>query len=276
MTSLRGREDQILAQWGDDDVTRQYVVGEASNVTDPGEAAAFAALDEVLDSSRVLDLGIGAGRTTRLLADRTDQYLGLDVAPEMVALAHSGSPDADLRVGDARDLSCCADDSVDVVVFSYNGIDAVDHDGRISVLRESHRVLHPGGYLVFSSLNRDAPGWPEKPWQFAAPGSHGLSRLRSVGWEAAREARNLRRTVRSWAHYVAMRHLHQDGPDWSRRLMRSHEFRFLIHFAPVPATAALVREQGFEIQHAWANQGYEVSLDQPDHEAGWVHYLCQR
>jgi SAM-dependent methyltransferase len=39
------------------------------------------------------------------------------------------------------------------VLFSFNGIDYVDHGDRLGILREIHRVLKPGGWLVFSSHN---------------------------------------------------------------------------------------------------------------------------
>lgn len=101
----------------------------------------------------VLDLGVGTGRTTAWLSQRASRYLGIDYAPAMVAAARRLHPDAEIREGDASDLSDLADGEFDVVVFSYNGIDYVDDEARSRCLAEIHRVLVPGGTFVFSSHN---------------------------------------------------------------------------------------------------------------------------
>ena len=105
----------------------------------------------VPSGARVLDLGVGAGRTTPWLQARAATYVGIDLAPAMVDAARRRHPDVDLRVGDAADLAQLADGVVDVVVFSYNGIDYLDDGARGRALDEVHRVLVPGGTYVFSS-----------------------------------------------------------------------------------------------------------------------------
>lgn len=106
----------------------------------------------VAPGANVVDLGVGSGRTTGELVAAGGRYVGVDIAPNMVAAARQAHPDADLRVGDATDLAWIADRSVDVVVFSFNGIDyIVDPGAREAALREIHRILVPGGRLIFSS-----------------------------------------------------------------------------------------------------------------------------
>src|SRR5690606_9331623 len=83
----------------------------------------------------VLDLGVGAGRTTPALVERCGRYVGIDVSAAMVDAARRSFPDADLRVGDAADLRDFDDASFDVVVFSYNGIDLLHPD------EQRHRCL---------------------------------------------------------------------------------------------------------------------------------------
>lgn len=103
--------------------------------------------------ARILDLGVGAGRTTPWLHQRGSSYVGIDYAPAMVDAAQKLHPDADLRVGDAADLSDFADGAFDVVVFSYNGIDYLADEARHRALDEIRRVLVPGGTYVFSTHN---------------------------------------------------------------------------------------------------------------------------
>ncbi len=107
----------------------------------------------------VLDIGVGGGRTAALLARQASHYVGIDYTPEMVTLARSNHPGLRFENMDARDLSAFAAGSFDLVVFSYNGIDSVDADGRRSVLREVSRVLKAGGTFVFSTFNRDWHGF---------------------------------------------------------------------------------------------------------------------
>lgn len=115
----------------------------------PCEAALFER--HIEPGARVLDLGVGTGRTTSWLADRATTYVGIDCAPAMVAAARRRHPGADLREGDAADLGTIPDDSMDAVVFSYNGIDYLSDPDRRRALAEIRRVLAPAGVLVFSS-----------------------------------------------------------------------------------------------------------------------------
>ena len=73
----------------------------------------------------------------------------------MIAVCKKRFPDANFIVADARDLSRFDSASFDFVLFSFNGIDYMDHQGRIETLYEIRRVLRPGGVFVFSSHNRE-------------------------------------------------------------------------------------------------------------------------
>ncbi len=76
------------------------------------------------EPGRVLDVGCGTGRTTRPLADRGHDVVGIDVSERMVAQARERHPDLTFRVDDATDLAF-ADGSFDYVLFSYYGLDSV-------------------------------------------------------------------------------------------------------------------------------------------------------
>ncbi|MFN8016940.1 MAG: class I SAM-dependent methyltransferase, partial [Acidimicrobiales bacterium] len=129
----------------------------------------------VPEGARILDLGVGTGRTTPWLAERGSSYLAIDYAPAMVEAAQRLHPGRDIRVGDAADLSFVEDGSVDVVVFSYNGIDYLDDEARHRALDEVVRVLVPGGTYVFSTHNPRAvaippPSTGSLPKRWAAAG----------------------------------------------------------------------------------------------------------
>ncbi|MFN8437169.1 MAG: class I SAM-dependent methyltransferase [Cytophagales bacterium] len=101
----------------------------------------------------VLDLGVGGGRTTRVLSRISKQYLGIDYSPSMIESCKQSFPTVDFAVADASELSFIFSDSVDFCLFSFNGIDCVSIDVRQLIYKEIYRVLKPDSLFVFSFHN---------------------------------------------------------------------------------------------------------------------------
>lgn len=110
-------------------------------------------LGSSLGSMDMLDIGVGGGRSTRYFAPRARSYLGVDYSAAMIEHCRAEFPNFYFAVSDARALGVAADESYDLVLFSYNGIDHLDADDRVLALTEMRRVLRPGGLMVFSSHN---------------------------------------------------------------------------------------------------------------------------
>lgn len=126
----------------------------------PAEQGILARLTDRLPTMAMLDLGIGGGRTTQHFWPQVGHYTGIDYSAAMIAACRTrldalglSIPDANLAVMDARDLSAFADNSFDLIWFSFNGIDYVGHEDRLKILREVRRVGKPGARFVFSSHN---------------------------------------------------------------------------------------------------------------------------
>ena len=68
------------------------------------------------------------------------------------------------RVGDARTSPAWATAAFDLVVFSFNGIDSLDHADRLLAVRAMRRVVAPGGRVVFSTFSIDGVSFDERPW----------------------------------------------------------------------------------------------------------------
>ena len=101
-----------------------------------------------VDSGTVLlDVGCGTGLALVLAGQRGASLAGIDVTPELLAIARGRLPGADLRDGDMQVLPW-GDAEFDAVV----GINAFQFAGDpVEALREAARVVRPGG-LVAASL----------------------------------------------------------------------------------------------------------------------------
>lgn len=106
---------------------------------------------------RVLDIGIGAGRTTTHFAPISKEYVGIDYSEGMVETCKKtfGNFGANVvfQLGDVRALLEYETGTFDFVMFSYNGLDSISYEERLTALKEMKRVGKKGGYLFFSSHN---------------------------------------------------------------------------------------------------------------------------
>jgi SAM-dependent methyltransferase len=136
--------------------TMQRAVNEyAYDGLTPPERAALASVANSSKGKRILDLGVGAGRTVPALHALSEHYVGVDYVPEMVARCRERFPNVRFEVADARSLTGFADRSFDLVVFACNGLSMVAHEGRLAILKEVRRLLAPEGHFIFSTYNRN-------------------------------------------------------------------------------------------------------------------------
>jgi ubiquinone/menaquinone biosynthesis C-methylase UbiE len=115
------------------------------------------AIDPLLDAAgvtegmRVLDVATGPGYAAARAAERGAETIGVDFAPEMLALARRLHPDVDFRQGDATELDF-EDESFDVVVANF----LMPHLSDVpAALREFARVTRVGGRVALTTW--DAP-----------------------------------------------------------------------------------------------------------------------
>lgn len=152
---IRPERETNQAYYGHPDVVREYA---SLDFLLDAERSVLAELGPDLPRFRMLDLGVGGGRTTVHFAERVKEYVGLDPSAAMIeACARRFNdllgPRVSFVVGDARDLSAFAANSFDLVLFAAKGLDSLGHEDRIRALREIHRTLAPGGIFVFSTDN---------------------------------------------------------------------------------------------------------------------------
>lgn len=217
---------------------------------------------------RMLDLGIGSGRTTYTFGPLAGRYEGIDYAPEAIEHAEKFASDGGnmrLQVGDARALDQLFEGPFDLILFSFNGIDAVAHDERLEVLRQVRGLLAEDGLFAFSShsvhaLPLDKPAWTVDP----------RNPLRSA-YGCARVAQERRRVQRLNAG-VDTGDLRAKG--WGLVADGAHGFELRWYYVTAPEQVRQLHEAGFADVEVRRHDGTVVDPADPGRDP-WLHYLCR-
>lgn len=155
----RAREDPFFfvdnrLAYRDPDMDRFWAGGE--ELLDAGLVRVGA---ELTESDDVVEIGCGVGRITRALATRVRSVRAIDVSAEMLSRAQDLNPhvdSVDWILGDGESLIRIETGSVDVcysdVVFQH----IPDPEVTLSYVRETGRVLRPGGWALFQISNDPA------------------------------------------------------------------------------------------------------------------------
>lgn len=132
-----------------------------ANYLDKPEVMLLYKFEEKLRFMRMLDIGVGCGRTTYYFGHRVNHYTGIDYSEKMIKLSQKRFPDLEFFQCDVRNLERFEDNSFDLVLFSFNGIDSISHEDRLRAFQEIRRVCRkPGGFFFFSSHNLNfVPYW---------------------------------------------------------------------------------------------------------------------
>ncbi|WP_406857290.1 class I SAM-dependent methyltransferase [Alsobacter sp. KACC 23698] len=232
----------------------------------PAEATILDSIRDRIRGEPILDLGVGVGRTTPALTALTDVYVGMDYSPEMVAACRVRFPDERFEVGDARDLSRFATGSFGLVLFSFNGLDYVDHADRLKVLGECRRVLKPGSPFVFSTHNRNAS--LQSPWA--------LRRLRG---DPLRDPMGCVKKLLTYPGgivlHAARRRREVQGADYAILNDQAHMYSLLTYYITPQAQVLQLEAAGFRAAKVVGRDGGWRS---PDEFAGmtdsWIYYMA--
>ena len=116
-------------------------------------------LEQISPSSRILDLGCGAGvPITAYLIERGHYVMGIDSSQAMLDLARAQVPNADFILGDM--LSVELDQSFNAIV-GWDSVFHIEREKHSAVFRRCHSWLEPEGFLLVSLGGSDWEGWTE-------------------------------------------------------------------------------------------------------------------
>lgn len=254
--------------WARADTVRVYE--RLQGFTDPGEQAAIGYVTPRVRGRPVLDIGVGAGRTTQLLLPMSGDYVGIDYTQEMVQVCRQRHPGVRIEQMDARDLGAFADGQFAFVMFSFNGIDSVGPQDRLRVLREVHRVLAPGGVFLFSGHNHDGPGRGEHP-KVRIPFTWNPLKL---GWRGFKSISALPRSLMNYRRLRAANETH-DG--WSVMNAAAHEFAIVCVYTTLAEQKRQIAQAGFECEAVFDNTRGEPVPDGADtRDMWWFHYVARK
>lgn len=203
------------------DMNRQYVI-------DP---AIFRIFGDV-EGKRILDAGCGNGYLCRLLSNKGAEVVGVDISKRSIELAENSEKEEPLNieyhVGSICNLPVCRDATFDAVVSNIVLQDLQDLDGAI---RELHRILKPGGGLVFSIMHPC----------FSSPPVHGWVRMpvdsqRSEDWLYWKVDRYFDRSIEKWTYFgfPATYSFHRTLSDYMNALLKNG-FSITAFEEPVPS-----------------------------------------
>jgi len=228
---------------------------------DTAETMALLTWQPAFAGRRVLDMGVGSGRTTRFLAPLAGEYVCFDWSPPMVEHVRRHFAGIDVRLGDMRDLSAFAGASFDFVFASCNLIDAVGHDDRLRVLREVRRVLAPAGVFAFSSHNRRLRN------ALAGP------RLRFAR-NPTTQLMHVWRYARSLVNHARVRRLRRVENDYAILNDPGHNYAALHYYIDRDTQRQQLRFCGFQLRDVFAGDGRVLADGDSDGESPSLLYVA--
>jgi len=228
----------------------------------PPESALFGRYAEGL-RGRVLELGCGGGRLTGHLMRVAASIHGIDIAPDMVAYCRRTYLGATFSEGDLRDLSAFETGGWDAVVAGFNVIDVLGDAARGAFLDETHRLLTPGGLLIFSSHNLACAPLLKGP-------AHNLTT------NPVRFVNRLIRLPRSLSNHRRLAALQRVEPGYAILNDEAHDYSLLHYYITRDGQQRQLAEHGFELLECLDLAGGTVGPGEDALGCHELHYAAKR
>jgi SAM-dependent methyltransferase len=260
--------DQINQRaWNSRDASREFLRSESW--IDPGEKAAFEQIADECRDQPLLDIGIGAGRTIPLMMQLSSNYTGIDYTAKLLDHARTRYPNLNLHHMDARDMMALQTDAFALTAFSCNGIDCVNYEDRVLILREMFRVTRPGGLVWFSSHNRD--GFQDSVLKLLPRFTPNPLRY---GW---RTLRAIRKLPLACYNYTRHARFHRNYEGYSIKTAAAHFFGILIIYTTLAEQRRQLESLGFVVEAVYGcGDGKRIGEDARTSDATWLHFIARK
>lgn len=214
-------------------------------------------------STRVLEIGSGAGRLTGHLAEIAEHATALDVSPHMLEALQASYPTVETQQGDLRDLGSFANGSFEAIVAGFNIADILDDRERADLLDAIHRILTPAGLLIISGHNLGAEHLITEPLEPRLRNPKGMVALLLWGRRWRRNRKRLLPHERRADNYAILNDV-------------AHDFEGLHYYIGSDAQVRQLAEHGFEFVECLDPDGNPVAPGEAAPHATELHYVARR
>lgn len=233
-----------------------------------GEQSLFASEAVILErfhdayaGKRLLDLGVGSGRTTGALLPDVADYVGIDKAEAMLAVARRRFPDATFLDMDVRAISEFGPGRFDFVLGALAILSAFDHAERLAVIASVHEVLAPGCVFAFSFHNR--------AWHRA-----GGMPLHARSWHPREIVNSVH--PQSWINYLRLRPFAHEETDYAIHVDPAHRWSGLFYFIDLATQERQLEAAGFEILARFGEDGRTLAAGDDTSRDGLLNLVCKK
>jgi len=224
---------------------------------DKAELLLLCKLEDKLKSMKMLDIGVGGGRTTYFFASRVASYTGIDYSESMIKACKERFPKEKFLICDVRNMNVFDDNSFDLVLFSFNGLDYLPHEDRLKALKEIKRVCRQDGIFFFSSHNLKHT---DEAFRFRWSISLILTLSNIRKYILLRMKNNKKRLINT--KYAIL----IDG---------THNFKIATHYILADAKVNQLSDIGFKNIKIFSSiHGLEMEDNFDDTKEPWLYYLC--
>ena len=215
-----------------------------------------------IKNAKVLDIGVGGGRTTLYFSKKAKRYVGIDYSSKMIDICNEkyGTYDTiSFKVLAARNLDSLEKKYFDIILFSYNGLDCIDIKHRKNVLEGITKLLKDGGKFIFSMHNINHIKFMYNLYSGYSPKIH-----------IKRFFRIIRLLMHNGfpAKYEKM--------DYTQFTDSAHNFRNTHTYSSLPAEINTLKHLGYSSIRAFScNNGDEMMLKSlKSYTEPWVYFYC--
>jgi len=146
--------DNLIAKYpGDIDRAMAELVGGGDHEGISSLQRAVVTTTGLAPGMNMVDIGCGVGRTAYGLRHEDIGYLGIDVIGRPLEYARNKVNRPDWRFEVVTDCTIPATDASIDYICAFSVFTHIKHEETFHYLREAHRVLKPGGHIVFSFLD---------------------------------------------------------------------------------------------------------------------------